>query len=93
MAHEGKQLHPETVLQRIAQVSTRLQPNDLVWVDTGDRTGIILGGHTLAVLEAFSRPVSFSEGLRRLEPRAAGAQDWIELTATIVRLYEVGILN
>ncbi len=88
-----RQLHPDTVLQRIPEVSTRLQANDMVMVDTGDRTGIVLGAHTLAVLEAFSRPVSFSEALRRLEPRAAGAQDWIELTTTIVRLYEVGILK
>lgn len=82
----------DTVLQRIPQVSVRLQANEMVSVEADDRR-ILLGPHTLAVLDAFSRPATFSEVLRRLEVRTTGAQDWIELTSTIMELYRAGVLR
>jgi precorrin-6B methylase 2 len=50
------------------------------------------GPHTLAILEVFSRPIAFGEALEMLRPRVKGAQDLMELTSTIVRLRDAGVL-
>ena len=49
--------------------------------------------HTLAALNAFSQPISLAAALEALHSRIKSAQDWIELTSTIVHLYEGGILQ
>lgn len=51
------------------------------------------GPHSLAVLDAFSRPISLSEVLRKLQSRISGTQDWMDLMSTIVQLYETGVLQ
>jgi hypothetical protein len=51
------------------------------------------GPHGLAVLDAFSRPISLSEGLKKLQLQISGTQDSMDLMSTILHLYEAGILH
>jgi ribosomal protein L11 methylase PrmA len=52
-----------------------------------------VGPHGLAVLDAFYQPTSLSEAIQKLSSTVAGAQDWMALTTTIVKLYEAGVLQ
>ena len=54
---------------------------------------IRIQSHGLAVLNAFSRPISLEEALKRLKNKTTGSQDWMDLTTTIMHLYEAGILQ
>src|SRR5215213_1802967 len=84
-------LNPETVLVRVPALSVRLQSNGEALVGAADRR-YWAGPHTLSILDLFSRPVSLAAALSTLQGRTAGAQDWIDLTETIVGLYKAGLL-
>jgi len=86
------QLSPDTVLRRLPELSVRLHANDEITVSAGDRS-ITCGSHGLLVLDAFSRPRSFAEAVAALAERVTGAQDWVDLTATIRALHETGFLE
>jgi predicted O-methyltransferase YrrM len=51
------------------------------------------GPHAWSVLAAFSRPRRMSEVLAELGAGLSGRQDWVDLSTTIVGLYEAGILR
>lgn len=88
----ARKLTLDMVLRRAPEVALRLYPNDEVAV-TAEAVTIHSGPHTLAVLDAFSRPVTLSKAIGRLQKRASGAEDWMSLMATLMQLYEAGILN
>jgi hypothetical protein len=48
---------------------------------------------TLAVLDVFSTPKSFEQGLETLNANIKGAHAWIELTKHIQHLYQSGLLR
>ncbi|MBV6413089.1 MAG: 50S ribosomal protein L11 methyltransferase [Xanthomonadales bacterium] len=50
------------------------------------------GPHTLAIVDAFLKPRSVAEALAALQARIRGRQDWIDLSAEILRLREAGLL-
>lgn len=86
-------LKPSTVLRRAAEFELRVTAAGDVLVATTEQ-GLVSGGpHCLAILDQFSQPTTLADALERLGPRAGGGQDWIDLSAAIVRLYEVGVLR
>lgn len=84
-------LSPSTILQRIPDLRMRVDSTGGAQIFT-DGGAIECGSHCLAVLDAFSRPVSLASALEELTARARGTQDWRDLTSTIIRLYRAGVL-
>ncbi len=78
-----------TLLARKPDLELRLDARNQVAVMVGGEA-VPCGPYGLAVLEAFSRPATLDEALRRVQAR--GAQDWMDLTSVVVRLYEAGVL-
>ncbi|MGF1477873.1 MAG: 50S ribosomal protein L11 methyltransferase [Cyanophyceae cyanobacterium] len=83
-------------------IDTRLQrvPNLTIEIDASNQVQIVWSGrsyrggqHALAVLEVFAYPTSVSEALERLKAQVQGVQDWMNLTSTVLRLHQVGILQ
>lgn len=84
-------LLPNLILQRA--------PNIKVLINSSTDIKVLImgmeldcGALTLPILNAFSYPVAVSEALNELQAQVAGAQDWINLTAAITRLYNSGVL-
>jgi precorrin-6B methylase 2 len=85
-------LKSTTVLERAGELEVRLKARGDVVVATVD--GDVSGGpHCLAILDVFSEPTPLADALDQLGSRAHGAQDWIDLTAAVVRLHDAGILR
>jgi len=85
-------LSPDLVLKRVSDVELRINSDNNIQL-VSDDTIYYLGPHALAILDAFYQPVSVSEALKKLSATAAGVQDWMALTTTIVQLYDGGILR
>jgi hypothetical protein len=85
-------LDPRLKLERLPQLRLDLDAAGAMRIETED-TVVACDLRGLAVLDLFSRPTSLEEAVRRLRGRVTGAQDWIELTSTILRLYEAGVLR
>lgn len=83
---------PATVLQIAPDVTVTYGTGVDVGISfAGDR--ITAGPHGVAILEAFRTPTPMGEGLKRLEVRTTGMQDWIELSAMISTFARLGILR
>jgi type I protein arginine methyltransferase len=81
-----------TTLRRIPDLHVDLSAaGDVLAV--ADGRIISCGPHGLAILDFFSEPATFADCLDALGARVGGAQDWIDLTAAVVRLHEAGILR
>ena len=85
------QLSPNTPLQRIPEVQVRIDSSNYAQILTKDRV-IPCGTHGLAVLNIFAQPISMKQALERLKGLLHGVQDWMNLTNTILQLYQAGIL-
>jgi 2-polyprenyl-3-methyl-5-hydroxy-6-metoxy-1,4-benzoquinol methylase len=85
-------LDPNTRLQRAPELRLDLDSSNLAHI-VHDGSRIACGAYGLTVLDVFSRPTSMAEALAQLKPRIRGAQDWIDVTSTIVQLHGVGILQ
>lgn len=85
-------LKPTTVLQRVPELSLKVYSNDCASIIVG---GQVTEGslHTLPVLDAFSKPRTLADALERLQGTARSAQDWVDLTSTIVQLFTAGVLR
>lgn len=85
-------LLPDALLHRAPELTIKLESNnDSVIIMDGET--IASGVYGLAILEVFSRPTTFSGALEQLRVRTRGAQDWINLTSTIVMLHKAGVLQ
>lgn len=88
------ELAPTTVLQRAPEISVRLHSDNIVEITLGDGEAVCPGNsRALAILDAFSHPTSFADALDHLHGQIQGAQDWIDVTNTIVEFFELGILR
>lgn len=87
----GLGLAPNAVLQRAPELTLQVRSDGYTTIQSGDRIGEC-GPHTLSILDAFSRPMTFHAALESLEGRVHGPQEWIDLTTAIVHLYESGAL-
>jgi SAM-dependent methyltransferase len=81
----------EELILRLAPGVKVVLHADRAEVTLGDRQ-LSGGAHTLAVLDAFARPVITSTALAALRPRASGTLDWMEILTTVVQLFEAGVL-
>jgi len=84
-------LSPDTILQRIPDLRLRVDSTGSAQIFT-EHGRVECGSHCLAVLDAFSRPVSLAAELEELNARTRGTQDWRDLTSTIMGLYKAGVL-
>ena len=66
--------------------------DNIVRVIRHDET-VECGPRGLVILDAFAHPIAVGDALRQLEGRVAGAQDWMDVTASIVRLHQSGVLH
>ncbi|HEY6508979.1 MAG TPA: hypothetical protein VIY56_13255, partial [Vicinamibacterales bacterium] len=78
----------------------RRAPNLLVRVESASSITIVAlgkavecGSVALAVLDAFAHPTAVSEALVRLQVQGSGAQHWMDLTSTVLKLFEAGALE
>jgi hypothetical protein len=85
-------LSADTVLRRVPELR--------VHVDSSGGTKIYVGGglvecgsYGLTVLDLFSRPSALSAAVEKLKAQVTGSYDWIDLTSTIVRLHQAGVLT
>src|SRR5688572_808982 len=85
-------ISPETVLQRVPDLTVRIDSSNLILVSFKS-TEVACGPHGLAILDEFYRPTSLAQALERLRARVPGAQDWIDMTSSILRLCKAGVLR
>ena len=85
-------LTSSTVLQRITDLDLRIDSANKVVIDARGRR-IESGRHGLVVLAEFSQPRTVAAALETLSGKLRGAEDWKELTATILAFYEAGVLR
>jgi ribosomal protein L11 methyltransferase PrmA len=78
---------------------TVLQVAPSLKIELGARTIIHIAGREmiaptklLAILDAFSHPVTYSSAVKELSTRVSGAQAWIELVSSIRALHLAGVL-
>jgi type I protein arginine methyltransferase len=85
-------LTPHTRLQRVPELTLHLESDHYVQIDY---QGIQrrYPEHTLAILNAFSQPISLALGLRPLSEAAVSAHDWVALLGTTQRLFEENLLR
>ena len=82
----------ETVLQRQPNLKFRTQPDSSLEIKLEQKWVPVAHSNGLGILEVFSQPRKFSEGLKLLQSRVVGRQDWMELTTAIKRMIGLGIL-
>jgi hypothetical protein len=80
------------VLRRAPDLQLHLDSSNTLAIRTQDGQ-VRCGPHGLGVLETFSHPRPLAEALRLLQSRLSGAQDWIDLMATIQQLWQAGVLQ
>ncbi|MEW6302156.1 MAG: 50S ribosomal protein L11 methyltransferase [Verrucomicrobiota bacterium] len=81
-----------TVLQRVPDVSVRVNARNEVSVCAGAQT-VLFGAHALRLLEVFHQPITVGEALTALKPSLAGAQEWVDALRTISQLQIEGVLR
>ena len=82
----------DSILRRIPDLKVQIDSSNRIKISIEGNV-FEFGPHGLAVLDAFSRPISLSEALKNLQLRVNGTQDWMDLVSTIVQLYEAGVLE
>jgi hypothetical protein len=81
-------LSPDTVLFRAPRVRLTLDGAIRIDVDGGE---LVTNERGLDILGVFAHPLRLADALTRLE--AKGPQDWIDLSTSILHMYEAGILR
>lgn len=84
-------LRPDTVLYRAPELWLTLYSDNCIRVFVDGRA-FGAGANALRVLEAFASPAQVGDVVAALGTGAAGAADWMDLTATIVQLRDAGAL-
>lgn len=82
-------LEPHTILKRANGITIELGSATEIKVIVNGKSDCY-HEHTLAVLDVFARPISVHSALAKIN--IIGSQDWIDLTATITKLYQAGVL-
>jgi len=83
-------LTPDTILQRLPNLHLQIDSSNQVRVLMPGKS-IPCGPQALVVLEAFAQPTSLGQALKIFQAR--GAQHWMDVTGTIVTLYQAGVLR
>ena len=81
----------DTLLKRRGALEMRLEEYGAMSIfDRGER--LALGPHGLEVLKLFNTPKTLRQAMTQLKKSAAGRQDWIDRSATLLLLVETEIL-
>lgn len=83
------ELNSDTVLQVAPSLTLQLGPPPVIHIGGRQLTA---PSNVLAILDAFSRPVQYSEAVKNLSAKASGAQAWIELVSNIRAMHTAGVL-
>ena len=87
-----EKLTPQTVLRRVPNLTVRIESdNQLQIFWDGKETRCAPG--SLSVLDVFSKPHSLTQAFERLQAVSTSAQDWINLTSSVLELYRAGVLQ
>jgi hypothetical protein len=73
----GADLSPETLLQLVPGIRTRLDAAGHVLVDASDGTIIDVGPQGFATLSMFAQPLSLGAAMERLEHDSRGSTDFV----------------
>jgi len=84
-------LDEELILQRTTRLTVEFRDHAGIFMHLPGRS-FMCGPHGLAVIDAFTRPISVKDAMARLKGRSAGIQDWLDLIATIESLQDLGVL-
>ena len=85
-------LSPETVLQLVPGIRTRLDAAGHVLVDAPDGTIIDAGPRGFVTLSMFARPLSLGAAIEQLEGERHGSTDFVPTLSVINMLIEEGAL-
>ncbi len=84
-------LSPNTLLVRASNLRVQIHSSTRIQIfNEGDV--IECPSHGLTLLDVFAQPTPISKALEKLQGVIKGAQDWIDLTSTILQFYRDGIL-
>lgn len=90
--HQREQtLLPRTVLTRARDIQLTIEAPDRVVVRFPDGE-LVCPAEALTILDVFSYPLTFAEGLAELKKRVMSALHWIELTQLVLDFHRIGIL-
>jgi hypothetical protein len=84
-------LDPTTILQRTPDISVRLDSHNNATI-TSSSGSFECGPYALIVLQAFAYPTSVSDVFAKLQNWASRPQEMVDLTATVLQLYQAGLL-
>jgi predicted RNA methylase len=87
-----RKLASDMVLRIVPNLDLHIESNRELKI-LSEGLSIKCNSHGLAVLDAFAQPTSLTGALKKLQSSIKGAQEWMELTNTITRLYEFGVLQ
>jgi len=84
-------LDEQLILQRTPRLSVEFRDHGIMYLHTPGRS-LMCGPHGLAVIDAFTHPISVKDAMARLKGRSTGIQDWLDLIGTIESLHKEGVL-
>jgi predicted nicotinamide N-methyase len=90
--HEGRTLTRDTRLRRARSLRMDVDSHNIVRIRRRGED-IDCGPRGMAILDQFHHPTTLAEALERLAPQIKSAQDWMDTTDVIVRLYRAGVLK
>ncbi len=85
-------LTPQTILRRASSLAIRVDPDGRMVIESPEGESACDVSHGLALLDVFSTARTIESAVAQLGPTVRGAQDWIDLTNTIIELRQGGIL-
>ncbi len=85
-------LRSDLVLRRAPNLLVRVESASSITILALGKT-VACGSTALAVLDAFTHPTTVSAAIERMQVPGAGAQHWMDLTSTVLRLFEAGVLQ
>lgn len=81
----------KTRLQRVKELHLKIESYDRIHI-LFDGQNISASCYGLAILDAFARPTSWEDALLLLKSQIRHQRDWVEISVTIRRLIDKGIL-
>jgi SAM-dependent methyltransferase len=87
-----EKLTPQTVLRRVPNLTVRIESDNQLQI-FWDGKETRCGPGALSVLDVFSQPHSLAQAFEHLQTLSTGAQDWINLTSSVLQLYRAGVLQ
>jgi hypothetical protein len=88
----ARRISPGLLLHRVPDLKLHIHSDNRVEISWEEKT-VGCGPYTMAVLDTFQQPTTFSAALGKLGKASVGVHDWAALVSTIVDLYQAGVLQ